>query len=152
MVMRNECQALCVAEEMESRAIRMYERALLLTDDPQVQRGIREILAEEQAHLCRFREMRACHPLDVQEERQLLAALGAEALFPGGVMAMKREQALSSLKALYEYAASSEADAVAKYAEFANRCTDPAVRDAFLEIVKEESKHLTELRRRLEEG
>ena len=32
MVVRNEGQALCVAVEMEKRAIRVYERALMLSD------------------------------------------------------------------------------------------------------------------------
>lgn len=151
MVMRNEGQALCVAMEMERRAIRVYERALMLTDDPQVQTGIRAILRDEQEHLRRFTEMRACHGVDPKEEGQLLAALGAEALFPGGVMEMKREHALDTLNALYRYAADSEADAVQKYAEFANKCGDEKVRDAFLEIVREESQHLTELRQKIEE-
>ena len=46
MVVRNEQQALCVAVEMEKRAIRVYERALMLVTDPAVEAGIREILAD----------------------------------------------------------------------------------------------------------
>ena len=40
MVVRNEGQALCVAVEMERRAIRVYDRALLLAKDPEVVEGI----------------------------------------------------------------------------------------------------------------
>ncbi len=149
MVARNECQALCVAMEMERRAIRVYERALMLTEDPQVRTGIEQILAEEKAHLRRFGEMRTCHPLSTQEEQQLLAAMGAEALFPGGVMELKRGQALESLLGLYRYAADSEAGAVETYAEFANRCTDETVKQAFLDIVREESSHLTALQEKV---
>ena len=54
MVVRNEGQALCVAVEMERRAIRVYERALMLAADEQVTAGIREILSDEREHLRRF--------------------------------------------------------------------------------------------------
>ena len=47
MVVKNEGQALCVAVEMERRAIRVYERALMLATDEAVIAGIREILADE---------------------------------------------------------------------------------------------------------
>ena len=59
MVVRHEGQALCVAVEMERRAIRIYEQALLLTKDPAVVDGIREILKDEREHLKRFTEMKA---------------------------------------------------------------------------------------------
>lgn len=151
MVVRNENQALCVAVEMERRAIRVYERALMLTDDPQVQQGIWEILQDENEHLCRFMAMKEHYQLDAQEERMLIAAMAADTLFPGGVMEMKRGQALTTLLELYRYAASSEADAVHTYAEFANKCGDPDVREAFLSIVREESVHLSELQAKVNE-
>ena len=47
MVVRNEGQALCVAVEMEKRAIRVYERALMLATEPAVVAGLKEILADE---------------------------------------------------------------------------------------------------------
>jgi rubrerythrin len=64
-------------------------------------------------------------------------------------MEMKREQALTTLKGLYQYAADSEADAVRTYADFAKKCADPAVHDVFMDIVREESSHLVELRGKL---
>ena len=149
MIVRNEQQALCVAVEMERRAIRVYERALMLADDPQVQGGIREILGDEKRHLARFTEMQACHPVDAAEEKLLISSMAAEVLFGGGVMEMKREQALETLEGLYRYAAESEAGAVRTYAEFAQKCDDPAVRDAFMEIVREESTHLADLKAKL---
>ena len=48
MIVRNENQALCVAVEMERRAIGIYERALLLAQDEGVRKGIRDILSDEQ--------------------------------------------------------------------------------------------------------
>lgn len=151
MVVKNESQALCVAVEMERRAIRVYERALMLATDPQVQAGIQEILQDEREHLIRFSKMRASHQVDAQEERMLIAGMAAETLFPGGVMEMKREQALTTLEGLYRYAAESEADAMSTYAAFAEKCTDENVRETFMSIVREESKHLTDIRTRLEE-
>ena len=151
MVVKNECQALCIAVEMERRAIRVYERALMLATDEQVRRGITEILADERCHLQRFSSMRECRQLDEAEERLLISSMAAEVIFTGGVMEMKREQALTTLTSLYQYAADSEADAVRTYAEFAKKCTDPAVHDVFMDIVREESSHLVELRSRLNE-
>ena len=149
MVVKNECQALCIAVEMERRAIRVYERALMLAQDAQVRAGIEEILADERRHLQRFSAMRESHMVDEAEERLLISSMAAEVLFTGGVMEMKREQALKTLKGLYQYAADSEADAVRTYADFAKKCADPAVHDVFMDIVREESSHLVELRGKL---
>ena len=149
MVVKNECQALCIAVEMERRAIRVYERALMLAQDAQVRAGIEEILADERRHLQRFSAMRECRMVDEAEERLLISSMAAEVLFSGGVMEMKREQALTTLKGLYQYAADSEADAVRTYADFAKKCADPAVHDVFMDIVREESSHLVELRGKL---
>lgn len=149
MVVKNECQALCIAVEMERRAIRVYERALMLAQDEQVRAGIMEILQDERNHLKRFSEMRTCHPVDEAEERLLISSMAAEVLFSGGVMEMKREQALMSLSGLYEYAADSEAGAVRTYADFAQKCNDPALREVFMSIVREESGHLSELKAKL---
>lgn len=149
MVVKNECQALCIAVEMERRAIRVYERALMLAQDAQVRAGIEEILADERRHLQRFSAMRECRMVDEAEERLLISSMAAEVLFTGGVMEMKREQALTTLRGLYQYAADSEADAVRTYADFAKKCADPAVHDVFMDIVREESSHLVELRGKL---
>lgn len=149
MVVKNECQALCIAVEMERRAIRVYERALMLAQDAQVRAGIEEILADERRHLQRFSAMRECRMMDEAEERLLISSMAAEVLFTGGVMEMKREQALTTLRGLYQYAADSEADAVRTYADFAKKCADPAVHDVFMDIVREESSHLVELRGKL---
>ena len=150
MVVRNEGQALCVAVEMERRAIRVYERALMLASDPAVIAGIQEILEDEREHLRRFSEMRAEHPVPVEEEKLLISSMAAEVLFTGGVMEMKREQALTTLKGLYRYAADSEAGAVETYGSFAAKCADGRVHDVFMSIVHEESQHLTVLLDKLE--
>jgi rubrerythrin len=150
MVVRNEGQALCVAVEMERRAIRVYERALMLATEPVVVAGIQEILADEREHLRRFSEMKEKYPVPVEEEKLLISSMAAEVLFTGGVMEMKREQALTTLVGLYRYAAESEAGAVETYGSFASKCQDEKVHDTFMAIVREESEHLTVLLDKLE--
>ena len=146
MIVRNQRQALSVAVEMEARAIRTYERALMLAKRPEVLEGIRIILDDERVHHRRFMEMRGEMEENPAEDRLLTGALAEEALFPGGAMEMARAQGLTSLRGLYEFAADSEADAVENYQAFAARCEDEAVAQAFQSIALEEAKHLTELR------
>ena len=140
MIVKDQREALCVACEMERRAIGIYQRALTLTDKPEVRAGIQEILKDEREHLRRFSQVREqyCGITDA-EERLLIAAMGAEALFPGGVMEMRRANSLDSLKNLYTFARDSEADAVRAYGEFADKCEHPAAREAFLAIAREEN-------------
>ena len=152
MIVRNENQALCVAVEMERRAIGIYERALLLAHSEEVREGIREILADEREHLRSFTALRESCALDEAEERMLLKAMAAQVLFPGGVMEMEREQGLSSLKGLYAFAAESEKEAMETYRDFSRRCSRENTARAFLSIAREESLHLAELKRRLEDA
>lgn len=150
MIVRNEQQALCVAVEMERRAIRVYQRALMLTNDPQVRAGIQEILEDEQEHFRRFSGMKAACPPSENEERMLTQAMAAEMLFPGGVMELERARGLDSLKGLYAFAAESEQQAVDNYLSFAEKCTDPAIAEAFTGIASEEALHLATLKQKLE--
>ena len=146
MIVKDQREALCVACEMERRAIGIYEGALTLTGSEKVKAGIRQILEDEREHLRRFSEMKTRHCVEYgEEERLLISAMGAEALFPGGVMEMRRSHALSSLEGLYTFARDSEAEAVRAYGEFANKCADPALREAFLDIAREEGAHLAAL-------
>ena len=82
MVVRNEGQALCVAVEMERRAIRVYERALMLAKDPAVIEGIKEILSDEREHLQRFGDMKASYPVPEEEERLLISSMAARCCLP----------------------------------------------------------------------
>ena len=150
MIVRNEKQALCVAVEMERRAIRVYERALMLARDEEVRKGIREILADEKEHLRRFSAMKEACAGDANEERMLMQAMAAEMLFPGGVMELERAKGLDTLPGLYAFAAESEQDAVDNYMSFAEKCSDPAVAEAFTSIAAEETFHLAELKKKLE--
>lgn len=144
MIIEHQGQALTVAIEMERRAIKTYERALLLTEDEDVRRGIESILRDERRHLKRFTEMWD-QTVNSAEQQVLLQAMAAEVLFQGGVTEMAREDALTTLPGLYRYAMDSEANAVETYTKFAEKCEGEA-REAFLEIVREEAGHLAELK------
>ena len=150
MIVRNQQQALSVAVDMESRAIKTYERALMLSDRADVHAAIKEILSDEREHLRRFTDMQGALEGGAAEDRMLTNALAAEALFPGGVMEMKRVRALDSIRSVYEFAAESEQDAVQKYLDFALKCEDESIRDAFTAIAQEEATHLAELNAALE--
>lgn len=148
MVVHNEREALCVAVEMERRAIRIYERALMLVADDAVRGGVESILQQEREHLSCFMSMREGYPAGAQEEQALLQAMGAEALFPGGVMEMERAQGLTTLDGLYAFAAESEQHAMETYLSFAEKCRDGKVAEAFRAIAAEEGVHLAQLQAR----
>ncbi len=150
MIVANQAEALCVAVEMEKRAIRVYERALMLVQDEEVRAGLTRILGEERTHLKRFSQMLSACPLSQDREQLLLQAAAAQVLFPGGVMELERARGLDSLEALYAYAMESEKQAVARYADFARKCEDECVSGAFVAIAMEESVHLVALRQELE--
>ena len=99
MIIEHQGQALTVAMEMERRAIRTYERALLLAKDEEVRKGIEDILSDERRHLKRFTEMWD-KTVNSAEQQVLLQAMVADVLFRGGVTEMAREDALTTLTGL----------------------------------------------------
>ncbi len=149
MIVRDENQALAVAVEMERRAIRTYERALMLAENPEVRRGIEDILQDERQHLCRFAAMQPGQGT-AGEEGILTEAMAAEVLFTGGVAEMNRARAMTTLRGLYEFAAESERQAVEKYSAFADKAEREDVREAFRSIAAEEKTHLQALEEALE--
>ena len=58
---------------------------------------------------------------------------------------------LSTLRGLYAFAAENEKDAVETYLDFSKKCDRPEAAEAFLSIAREESLHLAELKRHLED-
>ena len=145
MVIRDQAQALSVAIEMEKRAIRTYERALMIVKDAEVAAGIQKILADEKEHLRRFYSLRNIGMAVDAEDRILSEGMAADALFTGGVMEMHREHALDTVRSVYEYAADSEQNAVQTYLDFALKCEDASVKEAFCAIAQEEATHLADL-------
>lgn len=148
MVIRDQQQALSVAVEMEKRAVRTYERALMIVRDEAVAAGIRDILSDERGHLELFTSMAQGEPAPA-EERMITEAMAADALFSGGVMEMARREGFRSVEKLYQFAADSERSAVENYTAFAALSTDENVKQAFLSIAQEEAGHLSALEHQL---
>ena len=137
----SEGRAFYTAAQMERRAVRMYERALLLFSGG-CEGQIREILAQEKEHLRRFTEMGgAC---EGAEDGALLSAQAADVLFSGGLVEMQRAGAFDSPRALLAFAAKEEQGAIDKYSAFAAQAMGDAAR-AFSDIANEEKKHLLSL-------
>ena len=135
-------EALYIACQMEKRAIRLYERALVLFADGACQDAVRSILAEERTHLSQFSRMGAETP-DF-ERAQLLSARAAEVLFSGGLVEAQRKGAFDSVRGLYAYAAKEEEEAIRQYTSFASSLTGSAA-SAFSAIALEEKQHLCKL-------
>ena len=140
---KSEQEALYIACEMERRAIRVYERGMMLCQDPALKAMLNRLHGDETMHLAKFAKMgNAAIEATDQEQQILLQSYAAQILFPGGLMQAQREGAFSSLEALMAFARDSEATAVCCYEEFAKSCEREEARDAFLAIAREEKTHL----------
>lgn len=138
-------QAFYTAVEMERRAVRMYERALLLFSGA-CEGLIRDILSQEREHLRRFTDMgNRCGGF---EECALLSAKAADILYSGGLIEAQRMGAFESPEGLLAYAAGEEKGAIEKYTAFAESA-EGEYRKAFLDIANEEKRHLLSLNRML---
>ncbi len=143
---KSEQEALFLACEMERRAIRVYERGVMLTHDPAIQLLLQRLHNDEKKHLTNFSRLGNCSfEINDQEQQLLLKSYAAQVLFPGGLMQAQREGALSSLHSLLVFARDSEATAVHCYKEFASSCENAEARDMFLAIAQEEQGHLATL-------
>ncbi|MBE5783161.1 MAG: hypothetical protein E7329_07610 [Clostridiales bacterium] len=138
MNVRDAGEALYIASEMERRAIKMYERALLVFGEGPCREPLQAILTEEKSHLARFLSLGAKEP--GFEQAQLLSAQASGLLFSGGLMEAQRKGAFQSVKALYSYAAAEEAVAIERYGAFAAQL-DGSAAEAFAAIAEEEKQH-----------
>ena len=142
MEIRDAGEALYIACEMEKRAIRLYERALMVFSDSPCREAIGQILSDERSHLAQFSALGAQAP--GFERGQVLAAQAADVLFSGGLVEAQRKGAFASPEALFTYAAEEEAGAVERYGSFAQQLTGSA-REAFEAISEEEKGHHAKL-------
>ena len=142
MEIRDAGEALYLACEMEKRAIRLYERALMVFSDGPCQESISAILSDERNHLALFSAMGAEAP--GFERGQMLAAQAADVLFSGGLVEAQRKGAFASPEALFTYAAQEEAGAVERYSQFAAQLKGSAG-EAFAAISLEEKQHYAKL-------
>ena len=147
---KSEQEALFLACEMERRAIRVYERGMMLSHDPAIKLLFQRLHGDEKKHLASFSRM-GSGSLEItdQEQQLLLKSYAAQVLFPGGLMQAQREGALSSLHSLLAFARDNEETAVRCYEEFASSCERVEARDMFLAIAREEQNHLDALEEQL---
>ena len=139
--------ALYIASEMEKRAVKLYERTVMLWPDNAMAQAIENMLADEKQHLKHFTALLG-ESLPPQADALLLSAYAGGILFEGGLHAAARSGAFDSPKALLRYAAEQEALAVDCYTRFAQQCgTSEDAKSAFLKIAQEESLHLAALNR-----
>ncbi len=142
-------EAFYLAAEMERRAVRLYERALLLFREPALCGRIEQILADEREHLCRFTALKDGEVPDA-ERGLCLSAESARILFSGGLLEAHRLGAFRDEHALLCYAARQERNAVETYRGFAGQFAEnPACAQAFLRIADEEQSHLEALNAQL---
>lgn len=149
MVVRSEQEALFIACEMESTAVQLYSRALLLMEQQNRQNDplyadMLEMLEDEKGHLRYFRSL--YRGLDEADEQQLtLSAVGEGVLFEGGLMGAARRGLLKDVHSMLKLAINAERTSIAKYREFAAAAQTEEARSALLRIAEEESGHLMEL-------
>lgn len=142
MMIRDAGEALYIACEMEKRAIRLYERALMVFGDGPCREAISAILKDERGHLAQFSAMGAKEP--GFENAQLLSAQASGVIFSGGLVEAQRKGAFDSPERLFAYAAEEEAGAVQRYGEFAEQLKGD-IAAAFHAIVLEETRHFAKL-------
>jgi len=142
----NEQEALFLACEMERRAIRVYERGVMISHDPAIKALLQQLHNDEKMHLSKFARLGNCALEATDQEQQLLLkSYAAQILFPGGLMQAQREGALSSIHSLLAFSRDSEETAVRCYTVFASTCERVEARDMFLAIADEEQNHLNAL-------
>ena len=142
-------EALFIASEMEKRAVKLYERAVMIWPDADMAAAIRSMLADEKQHLKHFSAMLS-DTLPEKADALLLAAYAGGILFEGGLHAAARAGAFDSPAALLKYAAGQEQIAIDCYTRFAQNCQDaPEAQQAFLQIAQEETLHLSALNKAL---
>lgn len=142
--------ALYIASEMEKRAVKLYERAVMLWPDHQMAQQIEGMLADEKQHLKHFLHLLG-DQMPQQADALLLSAYAGGILFEGGLHAAARAGAFDSPEALQRHAAKEEENAIACYTRFAAQCEHASeAEQTFLQIAQEETLHLAALRRSLE--
>ena len=148
---KSEQEALFLACEMERRAVRMYERGLMLCQDPAMMALLQKFRDDEKTHLNRFSQMGSAAPESRDQEQQiLLKSYAAQILFPGGLMQAQREGALQDIRSLLHFARDSEETAVKSYQEFSASCESAEAKEAFIAIAAEEKTHLHDIQRQLD--
>ena len=137
-------QAVYVAMRMEQRAVKLYERALLVFAQGRMKTVLEDLLNEERAHLRGFERLSRLEGEVSGEDALLLDAEAAGLLFTGGLTGATREGAFDSPLSLLRYAADEEERAAERYTGFAEAASGDT-RETFLLIARQERRHLERL-------
>lgn len=151
MDIQSEAEALLVACQMETGAVKTYTRALALMErlgreKQPLYSHLCAILRDEEGHLAKFRQLAQACPQQVSPERELiLTAMAQGTLFQAGLMGAAREGFLDSVPAMLQYAADAERTSAERYRAFARQAQNPQTRETLMQIASEEDRHLTDL-------
>lgn len=140
--------ALYIASGMEQRAIRLYERALLVFSQSSLKKALEDILQDERVHLSAFQELLEKEEPVSAEEALILDAEAGAVLFQGGLTGAVREGAFDSLRSLLTFAADEEEAAARRYTDYAARAQG-RTKDTFLDIAAQERRHLERLKEQI---
>ena len=144
----NDLEGLRIAVEMEKRGEALYRKVSKL---PEVKAMLEALARDEVAHAAEFEALQkeACARRDAcvsygEEASAYLSAVAADIVFPGGLMALRAE-GFDDMRAVLDYAVSSEKDSILFYLELARLSRDPAAREVFLQIAEQERGHMRRL-------
>jgi rubrerythrin len=152
----NDLEGLRIAAEMEKRGEAFYRNAARVSKRREVVEMLEALADDERRHLREFNRLyeQAQATRDVfapydDEANAYLSAIAADIVFPGGLMAM-RKQGFDDISAVLDYAIQSEKDSILFYTELSRMSTDAAARDMFTEIARQERGHMQALARQKE--
>jgi len=152
----NDLEGLRIACEMEKRGEAFYRNAARVSRKREVIDMLESLAEDERQHLKEFnrlyeeaaRSRDAFDPYD-DETNAYLSAIAADIVFPGGLMALRKE-GFDDIHAVLDHAIQSEKDSILFYAELARMSGDEKARGTFLEIAGQERAHLSRLTRQKE--
>lgn len=154
----SDLEGLRIAVEMEKRGEAFYRRAAKISRSGETVALLNALADEECLHGQEFQALydracaerpSACEDRYDPETSAYLAAVAADIIFPGGLMAL-RQAGFENPQAVFLSAIASEKDSVLFYTELATCARDARAREVFTEIARQERRHMTRLQRQLE--
>lgn len=153
----NDREGLRIAAEIERRGLNFYTRAQKVTKSEEVRALLKELIADERAHLNEFSRLYedVAQDDDAQaydlETNAYLSAIAADIVFPGGLSELSRDEGFESVRSIIEYGVRSEKDSILFYKALIERIVNEPAKDAFREVVRQEMGHLSRLQSMLME-
>lgn len=151
----NDLEGIRIATEMELRGEAFYRRAAQMSKSPEAVELLNALADDELYHMQEFGRLyeRECdHYRGVgapsshydDETNVYLGAIAADIVFPGGLMALRKE-GFDSPAAIFRQAIDSEKDSILFYTELAAKAGSERAARIFREIIKQERGHMLRL-------